>query len=141
MIHINGKADQNDIDKVLMHNKLEDIVAVQPCPRGDENKINPHVTKFMLKNGQNVSIFHVKPIYYETKDGAWRPMEEVTLGFGNTWIDFKGDWADKMHVRYMSWLQKRMDLLHKPKGINIAVKTPYGAPITVEQKELVIINR
>lgn len=144
MIHINGKADPNDIAHVLRHQKEEDVVSAQPCPISDydaekkKGKINPHVTKFALANGQFCSVFHVKPIYYEALDGTWRPMDEVAIGFGNTWIDFKGDWHTKMHPRYMEWLMKRMELLHG-KGIKVAEATPYGVPITVEQEELVTV--
>lgn len=137
MIHINGKADQNDISKVLKHHKEEDIAAVQPCPRNEDGKINPHATKFILKNGQYVSIFHVKPVYYETLDGQWRPMEEVAHGFGNCWIDFKADWADKMHPRYMAWLVKRASFF---KQSDIKIRSPYGYPITIEQEAYVSVT-
>jgi len=134
MIHINGKADQNDVEKILKKHKLEDIVSVQPCPYSNYDhetktgKINPTTTRFMLADGSYVSIFHVKPIYYETLEGQWRPLSEVTIGFGNTWIDFRGDWHTKMHPRYMNWLLKRAELL---KGKDrLKVSTP--SPVTVE---------
>lgn len=133
MIHINGLADQNDIAKVLKKYKEEDIISVMPCPRGEGNKINPHVTRFMLKTGEYLSVFHVKPIYYETLDFKWRPLSEVTTGYGNKWIDFRGDWHEKMHPRYMNWLLKRLELISgKPEIAKPSTITVEGEPLTVQ---------
>lgn len=139
MIHINGKADENDI--AYFTERHGEAVAVQPCPYSDYDhdtntgKINPHVTRFTLPDGRFVAVFHVKPIYYETLDGQWRPLSEVTHGFGNHWIDFRSDWYTKMSARYMEWLVKRAKLLNSEERINIP--TPYGVPITIDQKEYV----
>jgi hypothetical protein len=140
MIHINGKADPNDIAKVLKKHKEEDIISVQPCPYTDYDhkaktgKINPHLTRFMLKDGTYVGIFHIKPIYYETLEGNWRPMEEVTIYHGNKRLDFKGDWHEKMHPRYMDWLIKRAELLKAKDKISVA--TP--SYVTVEGEEVTV---
>jgi hypothetical protein len=142
MIHLNGQANANDIEHIIRTTGIseEDIVVAEPCPISDydaetnEGKINPHVTRFTFRDGQKASVFHIKPIYYETTDGQWRPMEEVTHGFGNTWIDFRADWQDKIHPRYMSWLIKRAQLFSHS---DLKIPTPYGVPITVEQRELI----
>jgi hypothetical protein len=138
IVHINGLVDENDI-KTALRTHGDDVVAGLPCPITDynyetqEGKINPHATRFTLKNGQYFSVFHVKPIYYETLEGLWRPLSEVTNGFGNTWIDFKADWHTKMHPRYMGWLIKRAEILKKKSGLTIP--SPYHT-VTVEKTEV-----
>ena len=106
--NIGGLADENDIAHVL--NLGHKPVAVRPCPV-IEGKINPHVTTFLLEDGQFLSVFHVKPIYYEALDGSWRPMNEVATHHGNRKISLSPHWMEKMSVRYFSWLQKRQALI------------------------------
>lgn len=147
MIHINGYADPNDVLHAMKAAKKQglELVSAQPCPYSDfdpkkaEGKINPHVTKFQLSNGQFISVFHVKPIYYETHKGQWRPMSEVAHGFGNHWIDFKADWHEKMHPRYMQWLIKRAEILKTPDKLKIPTQYwPYGVPITIEKEPVTV---
>lgn len=91
-------------------------------------KINPQVTMTLLENGKYVSVFHVKPVYYETSVGKWRPLSEVTVHHGNHKIEFTSDWW-KVHPRYMAWLDKRMKLIGGqlliPSTIS-AIPTPYN---------------
>lgn len=100
------------------------------CPAGEGGKINPHATTFLLKNGECVSVFSVKPIYYETIDGDWRPLDEVASYYGNHRIDLKEDWSDRMSLRYLSWLLKRMDLIHG----TIRIPTPVLMPLSLFPK-------
>jgi hypothetical protein len=44
----------------------------------EKGKINPQVTMAVREDGKFVSVFHVKPVYYETSTGHWRPLKEVT---------------------------------------------------------------
>lgn len=74
-------------------------------------KINPQVTQAYLGGNTFASVFHVKPIYYETYAGEWRPLSEVTVWHGNHKIEFNKDWW-KVHPRYMAWLEKRMQLIN-----------------------------
>ncbi len=73
-------------------------------------KINPQVTQVYLGGTTFASLFHVKPVYYETYTGHWRPLSEVTVHHGNHKIEFNSDWW-KVHPRYMAWLEKRMQLI------------------------------
>ena len=51
------------------------IVAARACPRSQlTGKINPHVTVFAREDGSRTSVFSGKPVYYETKEGLWRPL-------------------------------------------------------------------
>jgi hypothetical protein len=81
----------------------------EPCPKGGKGIINPHVTRFHHKDGVT-DVFHIKPIYYEAKDGSWRPMSEVAAHHGNRNIVLKGSWGEKMSLQYFQWLMKRQRL-------------------------------
>lgn len=106
-----NRIDEKDYEYALKQNK--DIVYALPSPIQDSGKINPHVSRFYQKDLLHITdVFHVKPIYYETIYGAWRPMDEVAYGFGNHWINLKEDWDKKMSLRYLNWLIKRMELIN-----------------------------
>jgi hypothetical protein len=90
------------------------IVRSIPAPlsiKDGVEHINPHVSRFELKGGQTMDVFHVKPIYYLHQNGGWRPMGEIAHAFGNKWIDLKEDWAQSLDLRYLAWLMKRMELI------------------------------
>lgn len=73
-------------------------------------KINPQTTKAYMGNGCFVSVFHVKPVYYETAAGHWRPLSEITTHHGNHKIILNENWW-KVHPRYLAWLDKRCKLI------------------------------
>lgn len=109
-LELNGKIDRNDLSHFmrLFH---QSPIAVAPCPMKD-GRIHPQTTRFLHRDGFHVTdIVHVKPIYYETLTGQWRPMSEVASGFGNHWINLREDWSRLMHPRYLKWLLKRMEFM------------------------------
>jgi hypothetical protein len=90
-------------------------------------KINPQVTMAVLESGQRVSVFHVKPVYYETPAGHWRPLSEVTARHGNKRIELTKDWW-RVHPRYLNWLDKRCKIIGGELLIQSfisAIPTPY----------------
>lgn len=93
-----------------------------PCPVDEKTgKINPHVSRFKLENGKTVSVFHVKPVYYETVGGAWRPLYEVTVHYGNKNVVFDYSKLNQVHPRFIEWLSKRCNLL----GGSVTVTSPF----------------
>jgi len=111
MIEINGKIDTLDLEYLYKHVRKEDPIMAGPCPRKN-GKINPQTTRFFWKNGQMTDVVHVKPIYYEALDGKWYSLRDVSYGFGNHWIHLKEDAMDRMTLRYLRWLMKRMELIN-----------------------------
>lgn len=101
--------DHNDLKRI--REKGINPIGFVPCPRGDKGKINPHVTQFVLADGRLVSRFHIKPIYYETLDGFWRPLSEITSFHGNRFITLNHLATFKAHPRYLNWLEKRCELI------------------------------
>ena len=87
------------------------IIGAQPTPRGRGGKINPHVTRLFLADGRVSDVFHVKPVYYETRDGFWRPLSEITAHHGNRSIVLKPEAMYKSSLRYLRWLMKRQSLI------------------------------
>lgn len=87
------------------------IVGGYPCPRGADHTIHPHVSRFLLADGQLMDVFHVKPIYYETPEGCWRPLSEVCSHHGNRQIAIRPDRVSWIHPRFLLWLMKRQRLL------------------------------
>ncbi len=114
LIEENGLSDINDYETVVELNPGRTVVKAIPAPR-DGAKINPHVSRFELDNGDIINIFHVKPIYYVNKQEEWRPMEEIADEFGNHYIKLKADWKSKVHPEYLRWLHKRMGLINAGK--------------------------
>lgn len=58
---------------------------------------------------ETVSVFHVKPVYYEHIVGDWRPLSEITEFHGNKKIILKRGWEKHIHPRYIAWLSKRQE--------------------------------
>lgn len=112
--------DTNDLKHA--EERINGIVGWLPDVRGEKGKINPHMTRFVNKNNQFVDVFHVKPIYYETLSGHWRPLSEVTSYHGNRKLAFTLSGLSKVHPRYINWLEKRMEILN---GV-IEVESPWG---------------
>ena len=101
--------DYNDLHDALRLGNTE-YVGATPAPQDKKTgKINPQVTKLHKKDGSSTSIFHIKPVYYETLSGHWRPLSEVCSFHGNHKVVMDG-WQ-KVHPRYINWLQKRMELI------------------------------
>lgn len=96
-----------------------------PDVRGEDGKINPHLTRLYLGGNQFLSIFHVKPVYYETLAGTWRPLSEVTSHHGNKNIVFTWEGFKKVHPRYVSWLQKRCELIGGKLLVGSVALSPY----------------
>lgn len=90
-------------------------------------KINPQVTRMHDGSGTFYSVFHVKPVYYETIDGYWRPLSEVCSWYGNHKVVM--DKWHKVHPRYINWLNKRMKL------INGELLLPTMVPTSIETIE------
>lgn len=104
--------NQIDINDVLFYRKQGgDFVAAAPAPIGGKGLVNPHVTRFLNRDGSITDIFHIKPVYYETHEGTWRPMSEVTTVHGNHRIALKPDYGDRMSLRFFLWLMRRQALL------------------------------
>lgn len=108
MQHLQGQVDQNDIDYITQ--RYGAPVLGLPCP-WKNGKIHPHVSRFLLANGKQADVVHVKPIYYETIDGKFRPLSEVTSYHGNRRIDLLPDWDTKMSLPYLRWLLRRMEII------------------------------
>lgn len=73
------------------------------------HRINPHVSVFQC-HGKQISVFHVKPVYYLHRNGQWRPFEEVTVSHGNRAIALNDNWT-LIHPSYLKWLMRRAELL------------------------------
>lgn len=88
-----------------------DVVGWVPDVRGKEGKTNPHVTRFVKTNGSFVDVFHIKPIYYETFSGCWRPMSEIAEHYGNKNVLLTIAATVKAKPEFLSWLDRRCRLL------------------------------
>lgn len=103
--------DQLDINDLIHIKRLgHKPIGYTVCPVSNKGVINPHVTQFHLKDNKSVSVFHVKPIYYETRAGFWRPLSEITSYHGNKNIVLNDNWRNA-HPRFIDWLAKRQSLL------------------------------
>ena len=118
---MSSQIDKNDLAKLSKH----DVVAWEPGVIA-RNRIHPNVTRCLRRDGNWVSIFHVKPVYYETHEGYWRPLSEITTHHGNRFIVLKPDWDKKMSIRYLNWLMKRCQLV---KG-QLSIESPFLIPLT-----------
>ena len=103
------RIDDNDLAHALRLGL--DPVAWAPCPRSEDGAINPQVTRFALADGQWADVVHVKPVYYETPAGDWRPLSEVCSHHGNRQIAIRPDRVSWVHPRFLLWLMKRQRLL------------------------------
>ncbi len=103
------RIDDNDLAHVLRLGL--DPVAWAPCPRSEGGAINPQVTRFALADGRWADVVHVKPVYYETPAGDWRPLSEVCGHHGNRHIAIRPDRVSWVHPRFLLWLMKRQRLL------------------------------
>lgn len=129
MIKTRGVIDKYDLEYVLQ--RYPGVKFSQPAPviwKNGKKKINPHVSRFFLKSGEIVDVFHVKPIYYATPEHEWRPLYEVASHYGNrTGLVLKEGWENKIDLGYLVWYMKRGKLI-KHSGVRIGVEQ--GAGIT-----------
>lgn len=114
-----NQIDLNDLNHVEKQKGL--VLASFPCPQDKRTgKINPHVSQFSVlgaKQGERISVFHVKPVYYEHASSTdenlvFRPMYEVCTHYGNHLVIFDHKKLLSVHPRYIEWLRKRMKLIN-----------------------------
>lgn len=105
---IKDQIDKNDLAFALERNSK--LVGWCPDVRGEKGKINPHITNFLREDGGFMTIFHVKPVYYETVSGHWRPLSEITTHHGNTNIVLNSLATYRAHPRFLRWLSLRCEL-------------------------------
>ena len=124
--------DINDFKYVS--EKIGVPVAFNPCPVDPRTgKINPQASQFQIlgKHEQTVSVFHVKPIYYEhisstDENLVFRPMYEVCEHYGNRKVVFKYEKMLEIHPRYIEWLRKRMTIING----DLLVTSPFSEKIS-----------
>lgn len=127
---MNSAIDTNDLQYI--QERFGEVVGWLPGAVTKANgKINPQATMAMLADGHWCTVFHVKPVYYETYTGAWRPLSEVTTHHGNKKITLNENWW-QIHPRYLNWLDKRCKLIGGelliPSFIN-TIPTPYAGVV------------
>ena len=103
------RVDPNDLAHALRLGL--DPMAWAPSPRSEDGAINPQVTRFALADGRWADVVHVKPVYYQRADGAWRPLSEVCAHHGNCNIAIRPDRVSWVHPRFLLWLMRRQRLL------------------------------
>ena len=118
--------DINDLE--FAEKRYGKLIGWVPGAIDEKGKINPQVTKGVREDGKFVSVFHVKPVYYETPTGHWRPLSEVTLHHGNHKIVMNENWW-KVHPRYLNWLDKRCKLIGGELLIPSSIRS-YPTPYT-----------
>ena len=111
----NGIVDENDLEYVRKRYGTP-ILGIPAPLKG--RKINPHVSRFLLNDRRSVvDIFHIKPVYYLSISGEWRPLSEITSYFGNkNGMILKGNYLEKMSWPYLTWYIKRQEIL-KGRGV------------------------
>ena len=112
------RIDDNDLAHALRLGL--DPVAWAPCPRSEDGAINPQVTRFALADGQWADVVHVKPVYYETPAGDWRPLSEVCSHHGNRQIAIRPDRLSWVSPAFLRWLIARQRLI----GSELALWSP-----------------
>ena len=115
-----NQIDTNDL-KYVQERGYKPLGWIPGAVDQETGKINPQVTKLYLGGTQFISVFHVKPIYYETTAGTWRPMGEICSHHGNKRIELNTDWR-KAAPRFINWLTKRQALF----GQDLLLPTPFG---------------
>lgn len=98
-----------------------DVVGWVPQLHADDGRPYFNTTQFVKADGSFVSIFHVKPVYYETTTGHWRPLSEITSHQGNKNIVLNEHWRNAS-IRFIDWLTKRQALF----GHELLLPTPFG---------------
>lgn len=95
--------NQIDInDHKYVQERYGKVVASMPSPLDRFGQINPHVSCFVIAGKTDiVSVFHVKPIYYEHRSSSeteliFRPLYEVCEYYGNHRITIKYEKLDEI---------------------------------------------
>lgn len=101
------KVDQNDL--LFVKERFGQPLGWCPNPRGKHGEINPHVTTFFYGT-EYISVFHIKPVYYEDILRGWIPLSDICTWHGNRKIRLKPEALSLMSPRYLLWLQKRQKL-------------------------------
>lgn len=112
------------------------IVHAMPCPIMEDGTIKPHVTRLWLADGRLTDVVQIKPVYYERRDGAWRPLSEICLYHGNKNIVLRAGPSSLLRKtaadaspRYLQWLAKRQAIFGRELGLYYAPRVPYvGLP-------------
>lgn len=116
MITLRGVIDENDL-RYVQTRFGEPLIGIPAPGEG----INPHISRFLV-GGKTIDIFHVKPVYYATPTGEWRPFYEVASYYGNRrGLVLKEGWENKIDFGYLVWYQRRLSLI-KGRGIRFTVQ-------------------
>jgi hypothetical protein len=116
MNHPNNQHDTNDLVGIS-----GTVTSVEPCPIKD-GKISPNVTRVTTSDGVIHDVVHIKPIYYEHKDGGFRPMAEIAEEFGNHYCKLNSGWRSKASKGFIKWYAKRMDIVNANKGDELTLQ-------------------
>lgn len=116
--------DNNDAAHISRINGRSNLVGSRPLAY--------NATAFQHRNGLISSVFHVKPIYYLSKNNVWRPLSEIALYYGNHRIvlDASKAW-DRCSFSFLQWLSKRQRLL----GCELEYAFAYGPYVGVPMHE------
>lgn len=125
---VKSQVDLNDL--AFVEERYGLVLESYPCPQDKlTQKINPHVSKFKVlgKTDSFVSVFHVKPIYYEHVTSTeevpvWRPLYEVCEFYGNKQIVAKYEALDEISPNFLRWLIRRQEVV----GGNLHITNPYN---------------
>lgn len=113
------QVDKPTLEYALKH--YPDIVGwVGPLHEKDGRPLF-NTTKFVTARNTYVSVFSVKPVYYEAIGGYWRPLSEITAHHGNKRIELNDKWR-MATPRFIDWLSKRQALF----GRDLLLPTPFG---------------
>lgn len=122
-----GKIDRNDLQHIERLG-YKPSVAI-PAPMKGE-KISPHVSRFVVGGNKAIDVFHVKPIYYYSVEGTWRPLYEIASYYGNTrGMVLREGWEQKMDMRYLVWYIKRLEVLKSAYGVAVQYPSFKGMDI------------
>jgi hypothetical protein len=99
-----------------------DIVGWNPLLHTKNGQPLFNTTEFVLSSGKKMSVFSIKPIYYEAIGGFWRPLSEITEQHGNRNITLNQNWR-MATPRFIDWLSKRQSLF----GEQLLLPSPFGA--------------
>lgn len=101
--------------------KFPNIIGWVPRIHADDGRPYFNTTQFVCADGRMVSVFSIKPVYYEALGGFWRPLSEITTYHGNKKIVLNEKWR-LATPRFVDWLQKRQTLF----GEKLLLPTPFG---------------
>src|SRR3990167_157607 len=106
--------NQIDLNDLIYFSErlLKDVRIVSSKPIGwAKGKPHFNATQFRLSDGKTMTVFHVKPIYYERQDGAIRPLGEILSHHGNRRMRLREGYENLVNWEYLVWLIKRCQLI------------------------------